>query len=49
MMGEGEYVLGLEPVNCTPDGRAVMREEGKLKLIEAGGEYKTKIKPEFTN
>ena len=43
MMGEYDYVLGLEPGNCTPDGRDVMRREGKLKFIEPGGEYKTDL------
>lgn len=49
MMGCGEYVLGLEPANCTPDGRAVMREEGTLKFIAPGGEYKTTIEIEFVD
>lgn len=34
MMGVKDYVLGLEPGNCYPDGRDVMRKEGKLKFIE---------------
>ncbi len=38
MMGKGEYVLGLEPGNCTPDGRDVMRKEGKLRFLDAGEE-----------
>ncbi len=46
MMGVGDYVLGLEPANCTPDGRDVMRQTGKLKTLEPGTEYKVKI--EFT-
>ncbi len=33
MMGEKEYVLGLEPGNCTPDGRDVMRQKGMLEFI----------------
>ena len=48
MMGDTDYVLGLEPANCTPDGRLVMREGGVLKFIEPKGCYKTKIKLEFT-
>lgn len=35
MLGERDYVLGLEPGNCHPDGRDVMRSQGKLKYIEA--------------
>lgn len=40
MMGENDYVLGLEPGNCHPDGRDKMRSEGKLKFI-APNEKKT--------
>lgn len=43
MMGEKEYVLGLEPGNCSPDGRSVHRARGELKFLEPGKEYKTKL------
>lgn len=36
MMGYRDYVLGLEPGNCHPDGRDVMRKEGKLKFLLPG-------------
>lgn len=36
MMGFRDYVLGLEPGNCHPDGRDVMRKEGKLKILQPG-------------
>lgn len=36
MMGYRDYVLGLEPGNCHPDGRNVMRREGKLKFLQPG-------------
>ena len=36
MMGYRDYVLGLEPGNCHPDGRDVMRKEGKLKFLKPG-------------
>lgn len=36
MMGYRDYVLGLEPGNCTPDGRSQMRKEGILKFVEPG-------------
>ena len=36
MMGVHDYVLGLEPGNCTPDGRDVMRRQGKLKYLKPG-------------
>lgn len=34
MMGESEYVLGLEPGNCTPDGRDVMRNNHTLRFLQ---------------
>lgn len=34
MMGKTDYVLGLEPANCTPDGRNILREKGELKFLE---------------
>jgi galactose mutarotase-like enzyme len=33
MMGEKDYVLGLEPGNCHPEGRDKMRAGGKLKFL----------------
>ncbi len=39
MMGIGEYVLGLEPGNCSPDGRNVMRQKGTLVELNPGDEY----------
>ena len=48
MMGKSEYVLGLEPGNCTPDGRDVNRRDGILKFIESGDCYNTNIKINFT-
>lgn len=47
MMGEGEYVLGLEPGNCTPDGRDINRRDGILKFVMPGETYNTKIKVSF--
>lgn len=38
MMGVRDYVMGLEPGNCHPDGRDVMRKEGKLKVLKPGEE-----------
>lgn len=34
MMGKTDYVLGLEPANCTPDGRDVLRRNGTLKFLQ---------------
>ncbi len=36
MMGTRDYVLGLEPGNCYPEGRDVMRQQGKLKFAGPG-------------
>ncbi len=35
-MGEGEYVLGMEPANCLVGGRADARKNGTLEFIEPG-------------
>lgn len=34
MLGEGLYVVGLEPANCHVAGRAAERERGTLQMIE---------------
>lgn len=47
MMGEYEYVMGLEPGNCLPDGRDVMREQGKLAFIKPGDSKTQTIQFEF--
>lgn len=47
MMGEHDYVLGLEPANCTCDGRDKVREKGILKFLNPGATYKTYVKVEF--
>lgn len=33
-MGKTDYVMGLEPGNCTPDGRDVLRRNGTLKFLK---------------
>ncbi|MBR4031088.1 MAG: aldose 1-epimerase family protein [Clostridia bacterium] len=43
MMGKGEYVLGLEPGNCTPDGRDVMRKNNTLAFLKPGEEASQQI------
>lgn len=48
MMGEVEYVLGLEPGNCLPDGRDVMRKKGMLETLASGEEKLCRLKFEFT-
>jgi hypothetical protein len=36
MMGEGTYVVGMEPGNCLVEGRAKERERGTLQYIQPG-------------
>ncbi|OGS18108.1 MAG: hypothetical protein A3J83_02855 [Elusimicrobia bacterium RIFOXYA2_FULL_40_6] len=36
MMGEVDYVLGMEPCNCKIENRAVLRRQGKLPFIKPG-------------
>ncbi len=48
MMGEYDYVMGLEPGNCEPDGRNVMREKGMLAFIAPGERVKKELKFIFT-
>ena len=43
MMGERDYVLGLEPGNCHPDGRNKIREEGALVVLESGESVSYKV------
>lgn len=47
MMGYRDYVLGLEPGNCNPDGRDVMREAGKLKFLQPGESITYEVNVEF--
>ena len=34
MMGRQEYVMGMEPGNCHPDGQTAERENGTLRILE---------------
>ena len=38
MMGEGRYVVGMEPANCGVGGRAKERAAGTLQFLEPGEE-----------
>ena len=48
-MGEYEYALGLEPGNCTPDGRDVLRKNGTLKFLQPDESAETRVKFTFVN
>ena len=47
MMGKTDYVLGLEPGNCTPDGRDVLRKNGTLKFLQPDESKTTTVKFNF--
>lgn len=49
MMGEYEYVLGLEPGNAYPVGRDVMRQRDELKILAPDESYTTEIVFDFTD
>ena len=49
MMGKKDYVLGLEPGNCTPDGRATLRRENRLHFIEPDRSADTAVTFRFTD
>jgi hypothetical protein len=36
MVGEGTYVVGMEPGNCIPEGRKSARKRGALTVLEPG-------------
>jgi len=36
MLGQGAYVLGIEPANCHVEGRARERERGTLEFLPPG-------------
>ena len=36
MMGEGDYVVGMEPANCKVEGRAKERQRGTLSTLKPG-------------
>ena len=49
MMGKTDYVLGLEPGNCTPDGRDVLRRRGELPFLQPGEAATTGVTFRFTD
>ena len=47
IMGERDYVLGLEPSNSKLEGRNALKENGELKYLEPGEEQSFQIEVEF--
>ena len=43
MMGQGDYVVGMEPGNCVPEGRASARGRGVLRMLQPGEKVKLDI------
>lgn len=39
MMGMQDYVVGLEPGNCIPEGRIAARENGRLEILKPGEKH----------
>jgi galactose mutarotase-like enzyme len=48
MMGQGTYVLGLEPANCRVEGRSAERSRGTLQILEPGEEREFRVEIEIT-
>lgn len=49
MMGKKDYVLGLEPGNCTADGRDVLRKNGTLKVLNPNQSSTTFVRFDFVD
>lgn len=49
MMGKTDYVLGLEPGNCNPEGRDVMRKNGSLRFLQPDRSGTTGVVFNFTD
>ncbi len=47
MMGERDYVLGLEPSNSKLEGRKALKDSGQLKYLEPGEEQVFRIEIDF--
>ncbi len=44
MMGQGEYVVGLEPANCYPEGQEKIAKRGLLRQLAVGEKTETFLK-----
>lgn len=47
MMGVRDYVMGLEPGNCNPEGRKAWKEQGKLEYLQPGEEKNFRVRLDF--
>ena len=48
MMGQGQYVLGLEPANCRAGGRSQERARGTLQTLQPGEQREFNVEIEVT-
>jgi hypothetical protein len=48
MMGEGQYVVGVEPANCHVGGRRAERDRGTLQVLQPQAVRRYRIEVEFT-
>ena len=46
-LGQGEYVCGIEPANCFPEGQAAMMKRGILKKLQPGESSSSYVKVSF--
>jgi hypothetical protein len=44
MTGQGEYVVGLEPANCFPEGQEQNAKRGTLRMLSPGEEVETLVR-----
>jgi hypothetical protein len=44
MLGQGEYVTGLEPANALPEGQATLAERGLLRRLAPGETFETFVR-----
>lgn len=49
MMGQQDYVAGLEPGNCTPTGRSAARKNGSLVMLKPGEKRNVRLELEILN
>ena len=49
MNGAGEYVIGIEPANCYPEGQNAMAKRGLLRHIEPGETVDTLVRVKLSD
>ncbi len=49
MMGEGQYVVGIEPANCHVSGRCAERDQGTLQVLQPQEVRRYRIEVGFSN